>query len=173
MPAQFAGANGKRRVKKDANIEDYRQVLEPDLQLAQSKSLLLKGVPVLLSPFSAWATTTSRIDWWKAYNGLKHDRLKDARNVTLKHCIDALCALHQAMLKVVEIRRLVFRFGWADTGGYNPSIAIKDLENPKITMGYVAYTELFATFLHPAHFATVDDIRPVMFRNKERLESHL
>jgi hypothetical protein len=41
MPDKFTRGNGKSAVKRDANIDDYRHVLESSLKLAQAKSLLL------------------------------------------------------------------------------------------------------------------------------------
>jgi len=173
MPDTFKRSKGKGGEKRKATILDYRDVLEKDLKLALSRSLLLKGVPVLLSPFSAWATATPEIPWWRAYNGLKHDRLGNSIAVTLAHCVDALCGLNQLMLKIPQIRELVFRFGWADLAGWNPRVAIRDLQDPKVTYGYIAYTDFFATFLHPVRYATVEDIWPTAFRNSDRLKAHL
>ena len=75
-------------------------------------------------------------------------------------------------MKLPAVRRLAFRFGWAQLAGHNLKFAIEDLERCT-DQSYVAYTEFFATFLCPVAYQSVDDIQPIMFRNSERLQSHL
>jgi hypothetical protein len=51
-------------------------------------------------------------------------------------------------------------------------MAIKAL-GKSTDQGYVAYTDFFATFLCPVTYRSVDDVKPIDFRNSERLQSHL
>lgn len=173
LPESFIRANGKTTRKEKANIADYRKELDSDLGLSRSQSLLLLGLPSLLSPFAPWADCEEcELPWWRAYNGLKHDRLSSSGEVTLMDCLQAACALNQVMMNVPIIRRLVFRFGWAQLAGHNPQMAINVL-GKSADQGYVAYTDFFATFLCPVTYRSVDDIRPIDFRNSEGLQSHL
>lgn len=174
LPESFVRANGKTTQKKYANITDYTKELEPVLSLSRSQSLLLLGLPSLLSPFAQWAEDSGDcvLPWWRAYNGLKHDRLSRSGEVTLADCLLAGCALNQVMMNVPIIRGFVFRFGWAQLAGHNPQMAINVL-GKSADQGYVAYTDFFATFLCPVTYQSVDDIRPIDFRNSERLQSHL
>lgn len=173
LPESFVRANCKTTQKEYANITDYRNELESVLGLSCSQSLLLVGLPSLLSPFAPWADSEDcELPWWRAYNGLKHDRLSRSGEVTLEDCLQAACALNQVMMNVPIIRSLVFRFGWAQLAGHNPQMAINVL-GKSADQGYVAYTDFFATFLCPVTYRSVDDIRPIDFRNSERLQSHL
>lgn len=173
LPERFTGAKGKMTRKEDANIADYRKELEPVLGLSRSQSLLLLGLPSLLSPFAPWSDSEDyKLHWWRAYNGLKHDRLSGSGGVTLADCLEAACALNQVMMNVPIIRGFVFRFGWAQLAGHNPQMAINVL-GKSADQSYVAYTDFFATFLCPVTYRSVDDIRPIDFRNSERLQSHL
>lgn len=173
LPSRFTRPDGKTTTKRYATIVDYKRELDPTLRLSTSQSLLLHGMPSLLSPFSAWTyPTVQTLKWWDSYNKLKHDRLASSVTVTLEDCLYAMCALNHVMMRLPTISTLVFRFGWAQIAGYNPQIAIQDLTRPT-PQPYVAYTEFFATFLCEFWFASVDDVRPIMFRNSERLQSHL
>ena len=174
LPDPFQNHAGDEVKRKRANIIDYHKIVNPGLRLESRKSLLLKGMPTLLSPFNAWANEDSHSpDWWQGYNKLKHDRLASAREISLLDCIYALCGLNQLMLSLNGIVQLVFRFGWADVAGYNPTEALKELNNHRLSHGYIAYTEFFAYFLNRVDFDSVAAIRPVQFRNSERLMSHL
>lgn len=173
LPESFVRANGKTTQKDDANITDYRNKLDSVLGLSRSQSLLLLGMPSLLSPFAPWADSEDCVlPWWRAYNGLKHDRLSRSGEVTLEDCLQAACAFNQVMMNVPIIRSFVFRFGWAQFVGHNPQMAIKAL-GKSTDQGYVAYTDFFATFLCPVTYRSVDDVKPIDFRNSERLQSHL
>jgi hypothetical protein len=173
LPDSFMREEGRPIRKKNANINDYRVKLEPVLKLSRSQSLLLLGLPSLLSPFAPWADSEDyKMPWWRAYNRLKHDRLSGSGGVTLADCLQAACALNQVMMNVPIIRSFVFRFGWAQLAGHNPQMAIKVL-GKSADQGYVAYTDFFATFLCPVTYRSVDDIRPIDFRNSERLQFHL
>lgn len=84
---------------------DYRGLLEGDFLLS-TKELVLNpfegslhafgGQSVSIQgprikPFSEWATGKSP-DWWRAFTKLKHDRLANARESTLKNVILSLAA---------------------------------------------------------------------------------
>ncbi len=173
LPSSFTRPNGKTTIKRYATIVDYRRELDPTLHLSTTQSLLLHGVPLLLSPFSTWVHPTDKtLEWWDSYNKLKHDRLASSVAVTLEDCLHATCALNHVMMRIPTVCTLVFRFRWAQIAGYNPQIAIQDITR-ETSRPYVAYTNFFATFLCQFRFASVDDIRPILFRNSERLQSHL
>ena len=173
LPTTFFQANGKRKSRHRATIQDYREQLDATLKLSTAKTLLLLGVPSLLTPFKEWQNQPADIpEWWRKYNELKHDRLASAQATTLLDCLLSTCALNQVMTKLPSVRKFVFRFGWSQLAGYNPQVALQDLETD-CPMSYVAYTDFFATFLTNVGYGSVDDIRPIMFRNNERLQAHL
>ena len=170
----FKRPNSKETPLQRANIEDYRRLLNPELMLESRKSLLLLGVPSLLCPFDSWRSPkTDSLDWWRKYNDLKHDRLRSAANISLLDCIQALCALNQLMLSLDGVVQLVFRFGWADLAGYNPANAKGELRNRALRHGFIAYTRFFAFFLNSITFTSVESIRPIEYRNNEKLAAHL
>ena len=178
LPSEFTRQNGKKCLKRNATISDYMPQLNPSLRLSDSQSLLLHGLPVLISPFAAWNDQAeSKLRWWSAYNELKHDRLAGSGSATLQDCLYATCALNQTMMKLPIIAKLSLRFGWVNISeDQKPETSISSLAKsshiPYIT-SYVAYTDFFATFLWEGNFVSVDAISPKIFRNSERLQSHL
>src|ERR1700722_8438739 len=76
-------------------------------------------VPELVSPFAPWApvakyTTTNYVplDWWSAYNKVKHDRLKNRHEATLKRAIQSVAALYLNILRSELCRDCVAQAGW-------------------------------------------------------------
>ncbi|VGO11657.1 hypothetical protein PDESU_00202 [Pontiella desulfatans] len=44
-------------------------------------------------PFAEWASSGGRLDWWNAYQDVKHHRDSNLEKANLKNTLDALCAL--------------------------------------------------------------------------------
>lgn len=44
-------------------------------------------------PFAAWAKKENAPEWWKAYNGVKHDRHANFREANQENCLQAIAAL--------------------------------------------------------------------------------
>ena len=175
MPDKFKrpGPKGREITRKGANIYDYYRELEKSLKLKQTKSLLLQGIPILLCPFANWSDDSNKpILWWRAYNRLKHDRIKASKEANLFHCINALCALMQLMTKIPEVMEFSLRFNWVQTAGYNPILVIEDVTTINSSK-FVAYSQFFATFLSPENWNSPDDVRPVNLKNNEKLIGHL
>ena len=173
IPEKFNRPTGRETTRRGANIYDYYRELEKTFQLTNTKTLLLYGKPSILSPFDKWSEDSNKpMEWWKTYNRLKHDRLKASNEANLFHCINALCALMQVMTKFSSIMEFSLRVNWIQTAGYNPVLAIEDVCKINDSK-YVTYSELFATFLAPNTWQTVDDIRPINIRNSDKLIAHL
>lgn len=94
---------------KEFNFGDYRQLLEGDFVLSTKKVNLnpyedaLYSNPMhylpdaisgyLIAPFKEWiAGSVSTSPWWKAFTGLKHDRLSNFREARLGNVIHSLAA---------------------------------------------------------------------------------
>ncbi len=168
--------NARRRdgkpIKRDrAVITDYYLILEPSLRLVSTTSLLMTPVPAILKPFEGW-TGRSSPNWWKQYNSLKHDRLSNKSSISLTDAVSALCALHQLMTKVSDILKYSLRFGWVQTGGYNPDVIFDYLQTDKMPF-FLAYTKIFCTPLQPVSWSSDRDIKPFHFENRERLMTYL
>jgi hypothetical protein len=82
--------------KKTYNTTDYIQCL-PILKLNEYR-VLLGQYPNLkkFEPFSNWNTqsTTQSLEWYDAYNSVKHNRGGSLKNANFKHLLDAIAAIH-------------------------------------------------------------------------------
>lgn len=171
MPSEFTRLNGDRKTPRDANIFDYYALLEPELKLSASSSIVLVGLPCMLHPFESWQSSNDSPDWWRKYNKLKHSRLESADNVTLYDCLLATCALKNVIVREDTARSLVFRMGWSDLAQHNPSVAHDELKADNSTMPYLAYTNFFATSLHETAYSSLGQVRPGLFKNSNRLQA--
>lgn len=57
-----------------------------------------------LQPFQNWSPspTYTAPDWWRPYNGVKHERLTNFRNANLKNVANALAGLYVLELYLVK-----------------------------------------------------------------------
>ena len=72
-----------------------------------------------LEPFAAWdnlpsytASSYVALDWWMAYNALKHDRLANRTQATMRQAAQALAALFIAIVKYPPALSYLAREGW-------------------------------------------------------------
>jgi hypothetical protein len=106
---QFKVKDFKKKVggRDNFNFGDYRTLLEADFALSKRAVNLnpyedamildplnyapkdINGCPI--EPLKEWATGKSP-DWWSAFTNLKHDRLKNHQEATLKNTVYALAA---------------------------------------------------------------------------------
>lgn len=173
FPNKAERPNNKTITKKGADIYDYFRILEKDLQLSKTPSLVLMSPPFILAPFQNWSDSTPNpLKWWTAYNRLKHDRVKWSKEATLLNTLNALCGLQQLMTKMSDILRYSLRFKWVDLAGYNPSFLLESITSPNSSR-FLAITNFFCTPLRPVLWNSVTDIRPFDFENPVRLYEFL
>lgn len=98
-------ANGRDKGKK-ASTYDYAMLAEP-LRLKQY-TVLFPGYPDLdaFQPFEHWDVmrATSTLEWYSAYNAVKHDREEKFRQARLEHGFAAVAAC--AILLVAQFGEL-------------------------------------------------------------------
>ncbi len=82
--------------------------------------------PRRLQPFDTWGNVASYnpsdypgLDWWTAYNNVKHDRLKNRPEATLRHSTNALAGLFVAILRFELCRTAIAQAGWLLGDGHN------------------------------------------------------
>jgi len=108
---QFRIRDFKKKVngKEDFNFGDYRALLEGDCLMSKKEVNLnpyedaLYSNPMhyspdkisgyLIVPFKKWTSRKNHSPWWRAFTALKHDRLSNFREATLKNVIYSLAAV--------------------------------------------------------------------------------
>jgi len=94
---------------EEFNFGDYRELLEGDFVLSTREvnvnmyedafySNPMHYVPdeisgYLIAPFKQWAAAGTPSPWWKAFTGLKHDRMMNFREANLRNVLYSLAAV--------------------------------------------------------------------------------
>lgn len=110
--------------RKHFDIDDYRKHFGK--WLSERKLLFWQdenGDPVSIQPFSQWSCGKGSPGWWNAYNKVKHDRIRNKKLGTLKHCVEALAGLLFVILRLAGIdpnvkRMLVSSTWWQVMGAF-------------------------------------------------------
>jgi hypothetical protein len=93
-------------------LKSYCAFIEPELELADTTTLLLTTPMRFLRPFQSW--TTEPPAWWSAYNQLKHDRINKYDAATYDLTILALAGLHQVIARTSAFVENLTKVGWID-----------------------------------------------------------
>lgn len=87
-------ANGySSKPERDWNIQDYHKI-EQSHFLSQYEVRMPNwtGAGPVRQPFINWSTN-HELEWYKAYNHVKHDRASKLQEANLEHLVDAFCGL--------------------------------------------------------------------------------
>lgn len=84
-----------------------------------------------IEPFGSWASGPDYrrssyvpLDWRKAYNSLKHDRLSNRREATLRRAVHALAGLFLAILRCEYARDEISQAGWLSSKSHRPEASL-------------------------------------------------
>jgi len=82
----LAAMNYVRPKPGDFNICDFAHV-GPELQLADQSAVLAfwRPEPDYVSPFKGWGPQQTRLDWYRAYNAVKHNRNSGFSHASLRN----------------------------------------------------------------------------------------
>jgi hypothetical protein len=148
--------NAKRR--DECRIDDFARFYAGIFSLPYTKSMLLTWPARLRNPFGPWADILAGsgytpLPWWRGYNKLKHDRLRNLSACTVGVALDALCALHQVLSRRQDMARLLVKAGWWPLCGWNPEVIFQETDDWSLRSGtWVVQTKLFATPVGPNQF---------------------
>jgi len=74
------------------NIVQYATCIQSKYQNITSVSLALPRYGIKSQPWKDWSNTQSP-NWWQSYNSIKHDRVNNFQEASLKNAIDTLAGL--------------------------------------------------------------------------------
>lgn len=86
------------------------------------------GLPTMVTPFDAWKkdgkpkppVEYAPLDWWVAYNKLKHDRFLNQNKATLYFTVRALAGLFVAIIKSDFCQEAILQANWLSASEYVP-----------------------------------------------------
>lgn len=87
---------------KNINMGTHRVVFDPFYQLSSKKIYELRTFEPI-TPFSNWSSN-KKLDWWEAYNHVKHDRFKNQKEATFQSTLNALGGLF--ILNVIHLETM-------------------------------------------------------------------
>ncbi len=107
-----------------------------------------------IQPFAPWAEVPDfgpasyrPLDWWQAYNEVKHDRLANRKQATLRNAAYALAGLFLGILRCPACAEFILQEGWVPSRPHDhdePSMLLSD--DPRISF-LVAESALFSHLL--------------------------
>ena len=109
-----------------------------------------------IAPFDQWSKAASfkagdyvTMDWWKAYNNVKHDALANQEEATLGRAIQAVGGLFLAIVKCPECAEAVWRADWLRGPDPHPAHLAEDSDDSDRLAYMTAESKLFtyAVFL--------------------------
>lgn len=164
--------------RKQLNITHFSDQYEQRFSLSCKKTLIYQYPPVLLNPFFGWTTFNKKpiptMEWWDAYNKLKHEKIEHYKKCTLDNAVKSLCALHQVLSALPCFFRSLMAHDMIALRGYAVRYAIEVIEKNPEKMPFVVESELFATPYGKLQFP--DDVKKISgayFGGSERLERFL
>lgn len=106
-----------------------------------------------IQPFQPWTDAAEYTkphyqptDWWQAYNAVKHDRLVNRKQATLRQAAHAVAGLFVAILRSPECAAAVAHAGWIPSPGSLGMGAENLLSDDSPVFGVVAESALLS---HP------------------------
>ena len=109
--------------------------------------------PEIMYPFKGWSKTgkyktkddQNYLDWWTAYNNLKHDRLENRPQATLDKAVRVVGGLFLAILRCEDCRPAIAQAGWLFCAAvHRPEVWLGE-DSPNCKGHYItAETRLFS-----------------------------
>ena len=114
------------------------------------------------------------MEWWNAYNKLKHERIEHYSKCTLSNAVLSLCALHQMLSVLPYFFKVLMAHDMIRLRGYAIKHAIDCIEQGQKDMPFLVESELFATPYGDIRFPdNLDNISGAIFGGSKRLEQFL
>jgi hypothetical protein len=169
---------GSQTLKRyECDITDFATLHAKNLDLPNTRSVLLVSPPSYRRPFEPWEALLNGgsympLSWWQDYNALKHDRLLNIEKGILETALDAVCALHQVIARRLDLIPILIRRGWFSTGNWVIDAVLDDVRSGLLPDTFIVQTRLFATPVGRCQFPlNFSDLHPALFQcNREFIE---
>lgn len=121
---------GHKKKTRDLKMPDYAKFYETTYGLSDRRTVYLRYPIEYVTPFYGWIANKryKGMEWWTAYNDLKHDRIANYSKSTMKTALHSLCALHQIIAVLPSFINCLLRRNLMLNGNWNP-IFVKDILN--------------------------------------------
>ena len=93
--------SGSKAKRHNLRINHFREHYERRYSLSSSRSVIFQHPPVLLYPFREWSLPPkmkTELEWWDAYNKIKHERTEHFSRANLINAISATGGLLLVLL---------------------------------------------------------------------------
>jgi len=167
-----------KMARKNLNIKNFSDQYEQRFSLSSKKTLIYQYPPVLLNPFFGWTAPGNRfsytMEWWDAYNKLKHEKIEHYTKSTLNNAVKSLSSLHQVLSVLPCFFRSLIAHDMVALKEYAIRDAIEAVDRGQENMPFLVQSELFATPYGKLQFP--DDLSKISgayFGCSKRLERFL
>jgi hypothetical protein len=141
--------SASRIQRKNLRITHFQDHYEQRFSLSSKNTIIYQYPPVLLTPFRQWVFPSgqpeSTLEWWDAYNKLKHERIENVTKCTLSNAVLSLCALHQVLSVLPCFFKALLAHDMIELSGYAIPYAIDCIEQGREDMSFLSESKLFAT----------------------------
>lgn len=170
--------SGSRLERKNLRITHFREHYEQRFSLSSINTIIYQHPPILLNPFRGWSLPSNvdgaKLDWWVAYNKLKHERIEHYSKCTLSNAVLSLCALHQVLSVLPCFFKSLIAHDMIRLREYAIPYAIECIEQGKEDMPFLSESVLFATPYGKIRFPdNLDNISGAEFGGSKRLMQFL
>ncbi len=86
-----------------ANMGHYKRALLQKFPEIYNESIRIDSFDRTVHPFAGWNKTNARLDWWNAFQDVKHQRETNIEKANLINTLNALCALMILELHLYEL----------------------------------------------------------------------
>ncbi len=174
-PKEHIRSTGKKVSRRDLNMRDFQMIYDTKYNFSEKNVFVYLTPPRIISPYEIWSKTkVKKSDWWRDYNEIKHDRVKNRDKATFETALQVLCGLFFLISQNEKMTKALLRHKWLGTGGYNLEILIPSLEDleSKGILGpdtFLIESQLFATTVGDSLIPKeLKKIKPLFFHGGNR-----
>lgn len=167
-----------RTLRRNLRITHFSVQYEQRHSLSRKTTIIYQYPPVLLNPFRGWISQEEGggvdLEWWEAYNKLKHERIEHYAKCTLSNAVMAVCALHQVLSVLPCFFKSLITHDMVALQGYPISYAIRLVEEGRVEVPFLVESQLFATPYGQLRFPDdLSKIRGAVYGGSKRLAQFL